>query len=70
MRKHSIFVPAANNSWSIEEVRKLRDHAQSGRSVREIARELNRTESSVRNKAGMHGISLGVAAGVKETVEP
>jgi hypothetical protein len=62
MSRSSIFLPTATHSWSAEEIRKLKAFAQEGRSLRDIARALKRTESAIRNKAGMHGISLSAAA--------
>lgn len=44
--------------WSREEICRLRELAENGTPLRLIARILRRTESAVRNKAGMHGISL------------
>ncbi len=49
------------NTWSREELGRLRELAASGTPVPLISHALRRTESAVRNKAGMHGISLGVA---------
>jgi DNA-binding NarL/FixJ family response regulator len=51
---------ASTKSWSSEEVATLRQLAEAGESIRIIALHLRRTESAVRNKAGMHGISLAV----------
>jgi DNA-binding NarL/FixJ family response regulator len=47
-------------AWSPQEVATLRQLAEAGESIRIIALNLRRTESAVRNKAGMHGISLAV----------
>lgn len=46
--------------WSTEDLRLLRSLAASGVSVSMISTTLSRTESSIRNKALMHGISLQV----------
>ena len=50
------------NAWSAEALRRLRELAQSGATVAMIAAALDRSESAIRNKAGMHGISLTRAA--------
>lgn len=47
-----------SNEWSTEDVRRLRELAATGLAPETIAAALRRTESAVRNKAGMHGISL------------
>ena len=44
--------------WSMDEVRRLRELAESGVELREIASSLRRSVAAVRNKAAMHGISL------------
>lgn len=46
------------NEWSSEHVRLLREMAATGSSLETIATALRRTTSAIRNKAGMHGISL------------
>ena len=46
------------NGWSTAQIRLLRDLASQGASVSEIAKQLRRSESAIRNKAGMHGISV------------
>ena len=46
------------SDWSSEDLRRLRDLAGTGTPLNAIAAALRRTASSVRNKAGMHGISL------------
>lgn len=46
------------NTWSIEEVRQLRQLAGAGASLDTICVTLRRTRSAIRNKATMHGISL------------
>lgn len=46
------------NQWSLEQVRVLRELAGQGLPAHRIAAELKRSESAVRNKACMHGISL------------
>ena len=51
-------ITSPTNGWSIEEVRRLRQLAEQGKAVVAIAAKLRRTPSAVRNKAGMHGISL------------
>jgi hypothetical protein len=52
------FSRARRNEWSSADVRRLRELASSGTPVHIIAATLQRTTSAVRNKAGMHGISL------------
>jgi hypothetical protein len=47
-----------DNEWSSEEVRRLKELAATGVAPESIASALRRTESAIRNKAGMHGISL------------
>ncbi len=49
-------IPA--NTWSIEEIRQLRQLAGAGASLDTICCTLRRTRSAIRNKATMHGISL------------
>jgi hypothetical protein len=49
---------ASGAAWTVEDVRRLRELADQGMSPRIIATQLNRSESSIKNKAGMHGISL------------
>lgn len=46
------------NEWSSEDLRRLRELAADGTAPEMIAATLRRTESAIRNKAGMHGISL------------
>lgn len=49
-------IPA--NTWSTEEIRRLRQLATAGASLDTICVTLRRTRSAIRNKATMHGISL------------
>jgi hypothetical protein len=49
---------SGRNEWSTEDLRRLRDLAATGTPLNAIAATLRRTTSAVRNKAGMHGISL------------
>lgn len=56
--RRSTFLPSAAASWSKDELQLLRTLAQTGASIDVIAKTLKRTASAVRNKAGMHGISL------------
>lgn len=58
MRRSTTFLPSAATSWSKDELQQLRTLAQTGASIDAIAKTLKRTASAVRNKAGMHGISL------------
>jgi hypothetical protein len=46
------------NGWSSAQIRRLRELALQGFTVSAIAAHLRRSESAIRNKAGMHGISL------------
>jgi hypothetical protein len=46
------------NPWTSDALRRLRDLAAIGAPVSEIALALGRSESAIRNKAGLHGISL------------
>ena len=46
------------NQWSAEDLRRLRELAAAGTTPEAIATTLRRTTSAIRNKAGMHGISL------------
>jgi hypothetical protein len=48
--------------WSSEELRLLRALADEGMPLDAIAARLRRSISAVRNKAGMHGISLAMAS--------
>lgn len=48
------------NQWSSQDLRRLRELAETGTTPDIIAVTLRRTESAIRNKAGMHGISLKV----------
>lgn len=57
-RQRTTFLPAASSSWSTEDIRKLRQLAEEGLSLRELCKALRRTESAIRNKASMHGIPL------------
>jgi hypothetical protein len=58
----------AASTWTREEICRLRELAQSGTPLHLISRMLRRTESAVRNKAGMHGISLQ-ASGSKASAQ-
>lgn len=49
---------ARGQEWSSEDLRQLRELAGAGTSPEAIAMVLRRTASAIRNKAGMHGISL------------
>jgi hypothetical protein len=48
--------------WTTESLRLLRELALARFPVAQIAAALGRSESAIRNKAGMHGISLTTAA--------
>jgi len=50
--------PSRRNDWSTEELRRLRELVATGIPLNAIAAALGRTSSAIRNKAGMHGISL------------
>ncbi|MDY6949314.1 MAG: hypothetical protein SXG53_26795 [Pseudomonadota bacterium] len=51
---------AKRNEWSSADLQQLRELAGTGTPLVTIAATLRRTTSAVRNKAGMHGISLRV----------
>jgi hypothetical protein len=59
MSRASFLVPAAVNTWSMADIRRLRELAAAGLHIKQISLALHRTESAVRNKAAMHCISLG-----------
>jgi hypothetical protein len=46
------------NLWSMQEVRRLRELAAAGMPIDSIAATLRRTRSAIKNKAGLHAISL------------
>jgi DNA-binding NarL/FixJ family response regulator len=52
--------------WTVEEIRTVRTLVENGYSVAEIARELKRTESAIRYKARLHGLTLAAAPSVVE----
>jgi len=56
--RSNFLLPAAGNSWSSDQIRTLRKLAGEGLPAKQIAMAMKRTESAIRNKAGMHGISL------------
>ena len=58
MSGHKIYVPAAMASWSLRDVQRLRGLAEAGASMEELTKTLDRSASAIRNKAGLHGISL------------
>ena len=60
--RSNFLLPAAGNSWSSDQIRTLRKLAGEGLPAKQIAMAMKRTESAIRNKAGMHGISLKGAA--------
>ena len=47
-----------SRSWSREEIRQLRELADAGVPAHDIAARLRRTVSAIKNKAGIHGISV------------
>ncbi len=51
-------MPSATSSWSANDVQKLQSLVEARLSVQEMAKILRRTESAIRNKAALHGISL------------
>jgi hypothetical protein len=55
---HPIRRPSSTNTWTMEDIRLLRQLAIEGASLETIAVTLRRTRSAIRNKATMHGISL------------
>lgn len=58
LRFPSMSRASRRKEWSSEDLRVLRELAATGTPPDAIAVTLRRTESAVRNKAGMHGISL------------
>lgn len=58
---------SSRNQWSLEQVRVLRALANQGLPAHRIAAELKRSESAVRNKACMHGISLRLSRSCEST---
>jgi hypothetical protein len=56
----------SGSSWSVADIRLLRELAQQGLPLDSIARVLGRTQSAIKNKAGMHGISLQRLQGLKD----
>ena len=46
------------NHWTMDDIGRLRRLAEEGLPVASIALALRRSEFSIRNKAGIHGISL------------
>jgi len=58
--RSSFLLPTTGNIWSTDHIQTLRRLVQEGRSVKDIALAMKRTESAIRNKAVMHGISLRV----------
>jgi len=58
MTSTKIYVPSAVPSWSSHELQQLRTLAAAGESIDQIAKTLKRSVSAIRNKAGLHGISL------------
>lgn len=77
MSSDTIFLPSRDNrrsrlasAWSREEIGRLRELAGNGTPLRLISRILRRTESAVRNKAGMHGISLHASGSKAATHVP
>jgi hypothetical protein len=52
------------NAWATADVQRLRELAGQGISPGQAAKLLRRSESAVRNKAGLHGISFQRKMGV------
>jgi hypothetical protein len=60
------FPARRRNAWTADAIRRLRELAAIGAPVSDIASALGRSESAIRNKAGLHGIALtSAAAGCK-----
>jgi len=59
---------AAAHGWSNAQIRLLRELALQGLPVSAIAAQLRRSESAIRNKAGLHGISLRAASSLRSKV--
>jgi hypothetical protein len=57
------------NAWAASDVRRLRELAAQGISPGEAAKLLRRSESAVRNKACLHGISFPRKAQKAETAD-
>ncbi len=53
-KKSSVY----SNAWTLADIRLLRELARQGLTLGSIARRLRRSESAVRNKATMHGVSV------------
>jgi hypothetical protein len=65
LSRSNVFLPSIRNTrtrsmnlWSMDDVRRLRDMAGCGVPLHEIAATLRRSESAIRNKAAIHGISI------------
>jgi hypothetical protein len=59
--------PGHTNPWSTDDIRRLREFAEQGLPLNLISTTLRRSESAIRNKAGMHGISLQRSAEVQRS---
>ncbi|WP_116812166.1 hypothetical protein [Steroidobacter cummioxidans] len=57
------------NAWAVADVRRLRELAEQGISPGQVAKLLRRSESAVRNKACLHGISFRRQVQKTATVE-
>ena len=69
-RSQARFVfPKSPALWTSEELRIMRQLADAGTPIARIAARLRRSPSAIRNKAGLHGISLKRSQGLANTME-
>lgn len=54
----SFSFPQPKRTWSRDDVRVLRELAQQGLPLTSIAKALGKSESAVRNKATLHGVTV------------
>jgi hypothetical protein len=57
---------ATANTWSLHDIRRLRELAQAGLPIESIAAALGRSRAAIRNKAGFHAISLRRRSGAAQ----
>jgi hypothetical protein len=63
-------IPRSSAVWTPEALRMLRQLADAGTPLETIAAQLQRSPSAIRNKAGLHGISLKRRTGSAASREP
>ena len=69
-RSQAQFVfPKSPAIWTSEELRIMRQLADAGTPIARIAARLRRSPSAIRNKAGLHGISLKRSQALANTAE-